>query len=591
MQGQTRAHPPKSTPAETLAVTLVPVETSLSSVSLVEALVELRERLEACRLELPVAGVERARFVRRELIGQIDDYLLPRVRRLDAPLLAVVGGSTGAGKSTLVNSIVGAHVSAAGVLRPTTRSPILVCRPDALGWFEDDRILPGLARTSGMAGGDQGTLHLVPNDRVPAGMALLDAPDIDSVVRANRELAGQLLAAADLWLFVTTAARYADAVPWDLLRTAKKRSTALAVVLNRVPPEAATEVPRHLAGMLEDEGLSGVPVFTIPEASLQDGLIPQGALAPLDSWLGGLAADADARAGVVRRTLEGALDSLTERVEQVADQVDAQVSSAGSLRSDVDRAYAQAGRDIEEALRGGSLLRGEVLARWQDFVGTGQWMRTLESRIGLLRDRIRETLSGRPAPDTEVRAALESSIETVVLGAADRAAERVVDSWGTTPGGTHALAIGDRSIRRSSPALRDAVEAEVRGWQGHVLELVAAEGASKRVAGRVLSFGVNSAGVALMVAVFAHTGGLTGGELVVAGGTATLSQKLLEAVFGDQAVRMLTSQARSDLLARVDRLLAGEAQRYYGILEPLTPEQQDAGVLREAARAVQSSRT
>ena len=48
---------------------------------------------------------------------------------MDAPLLMVVGGSTGAGKSTLVNSLVGADVSPAGVLRPTTRAPVLVCHP------------------------------------------------------------------------------------------------------------------------------------------------------------------------------------------------------------------------------------------------------------------------------------------------------------------------------------------------------------------------------------------------------------------------------------------------------------------------------
>jgi hypothetical protein len=31
---------------------------------------------------------------------------------------------------------------------------------------------------------------------------------------ANHDLAALLLGAADLWLFVTTAVRYADAVPW-----------------------------------------------------------------------------------------------------------------------------------------------------------------------------------------------------------------------------------------------------------------------------------------------------------------------------------------------------------------------------------------
>ena len=68
-------------------------------------------------------------------------------------MLAVVGGSTGAGKSTLVNSLVGDDVSRTGVLRPTTRSPVLVHHPDAAHWFADDRILPTMARVSGVAAG------------------------------------------------------------------------------------------------------------------------------------------------------------------------------------------------------------------------------------------------------------------------------------------------------------------------------------------------------------------------------------------------------------------------------------------------------
>ena len=157
----------------------------------------------------------------------------------------VVGGSTGAGKSTLVNSLLGETVSPAGVLRPTTLAPVLICHPDDLHWFEDARILPGLARTTGGEAAP-GSLRLVPSQAQPAGLALLDAPDIDSVVEANRVLARQLLAAADAWLFVTTAARYADAVPWELLHAARDRGTALSLVLDRVPPEALEEVAGHL---------------------------------------------------------------------------------------------------------------------------------------------------------------------------------------------------------------------------------------------------------------------------------------------------------------------------------------------------------
>ena len=125
---------------------------------------------------------------------------------MDAPVLMVVGGSTGAGKSTLVNSLVGSVVSPAGVLRPTTRAPVLACHPDDVRWFEDDRILPQLARATGGTPAP-GVLQLVPRPALPAGLALLDSPDIDSVLAENRALANQLLAAADAWLFVTTALR------------------------------------------------------------------------------------------------------------------------------------------------------------------------------------------------------------------------------------------------------------------------------------------------------------------------------------------------------------------------------------------------
>jgi pantothenate kinase-related protein Tda10 len=96
---------------------------------LIAPLERLRDDLRAVRLELDVPGADEARRVRDDLIAEVDDYVLPRVRQIDAPALIVVGGSTGSGKSTLVNSLVGTVVSPAGVLRPTTRAPVLACNP------------------------------------------------------------------------------------------------------------------------------------------------------------------------------------------------------------------------------------------------------------------------------------------------------------------------------------------------------------------------------------------------------------------------------------------------------------------------------
>jgi hypothetical protein len=570
------------------------MQETLGAAPLVTAIESLRTALESTPLDLEIGGGVESRRERTAVIGQIQDYLLPRLQRLDAPLLTVVGGSTGAGKSTLVNGLVGTTVTTAGVLRPTTRAPVLVCHPDDCDWFATDRILPGLARTTGRpaaaaaTNGRAGSLQLVTAPEVPRGLALLDAPDVDSVVTANRELAAQLLAAADLWLFVTTAARYADAVPWELLHTAQERSTALAVVLDRVPPEAAPEVSAHLREMLARNGLGDAQLFVVLETELLGGALPMASVEPVRAWLRELGADTGRRQAVVRTTLDGALDSLSARVEQIAAQADAQTAAGNTLTTQVGQAYDTAAHEVDRSLRDGSLLRGEVLNRWQEYVGTGEFMRSLEVRIGRLRDRARAAFTGRPTPATELRDAVESGVESLVLDAADRAAERSVEGWRVHPAGRALLAAAGEGLARSSPQLRTRLAQEIRDWQGQVLALVAEEGADKRTAARVASLGVNGAGLAVMIGVFAHTGGLTGGEVAVAGGTSVAGQRLLEAVFGDQAVRTLAREARLELVSRVERLLAGEVDRFAALLAPR--DDSTGAALRAALAQVQITR-
>ena len=250
------------------------------------ALIGLRDTLTGVRLPIDLPGTAEQRSAADHLVRQLDDYVLPRLATIDAPLLAVVGGSTGAGKSTLVNSLVGRRVTAPGVIRPTTRAPVLVHHSSDATWFTSARVLPGLARSSG-AGNDTRSLQLVADDGIPPGLAILDAPDIDSVVADNRKLATQLLAAADLWLFVTSAARYADAVPWDFLLAAADRSAAVAVVLDRIPPRAMADVPAHLGRLMGERGLGRSPLFAVPETDVDaEGLLPT-ASDPADPDLAG----------------------------------------------------------------------------------------------------------------------------------------------------------------------------------------------------------------------------------------------------------------------------------------------------------------
>jgi GTPase Era involved in 16S rRNA processing len=181
-----------------------------------------------------------------------------------APLLAVVGGPTGAGKSTLVNSLVRAPVSATGILRPTTRTPVLVCHPRS--WAAVPR--HGLSPIAAPA--------------LPANLAMVDAPDINAIDQANRALADELFDDADLWLFVTTAARYADAEAWRHLRAAQQRKVELAVVLDRVPHQAVDEIVPHLTQLLGEP----VPLFVVPESVLdRQGMLDERLVNPIWEFL------------------------------------------------------------------------------------------------------------------------------------------------------------------------------------------------------------------------------------------------------------------------------------------------------------------
>jgi hypothetical protein len=69
-----------------------------------------------------------------------------------------------------------------------------------------------------------------------------------------------------------------------------------------------------------------------------------------------------------------------------------------------------------------------------------------------------------------------------------------------------------------------------------------------------------------------------------------VGQKLLEAVFGDQAVRRLAATARKDLNRRVTALLESERLRYLELLDALAIEPGAADRLRTEARRIDDLR-
>lgn len=538
----------------------------------------LARRAREASLPFDIAGAAEAREKAGHIAQQIEDHLAPRLASLEAPLLAVVGGSTGSGKSTLVNALVGENISRAGALRPTTRQPVLVHNPSDAQWFEGDRILPSLPRVHMSAsspearerGAGFGTaLHLVESERVPQGIALLDAPDIDSVSRENRELAGQLLRAADLWIFVTTAHRYADAVPWLALAQAAEREVTVVVIMNRIPHKdgVAEDLTSHLGAMLAERGVMTERLLAIHEQELGEGeILETDEVRELSAWLGALARDKEARSAIARRTLRGALVATAQSLDELGEAVAAQEDERDRLAT-LARAEFDAAKDsIANLTRDGALLRGEVLARWQDVVGTGEFFKGVQGWVSRTRDRITAALTGRTRPVVAAENAIETGLVTVVIDQVANARSRTVRAWNSHAAGA--------SLLQSSPGLavtlmqvpegfRRTVEDQVRAWQKDVLDLVESEGSDRRTQARVLSLGVNVVGIALMVVVFASTAFMPTGLEVGAGtATALVGQKLLESIFGDEAVRRLAKKARGMLDSRIGNVVDTQATAF-----------------------------
>ncbi len=549
--------------------------TSALDLPLLDAARAVRDALSTVRFPLETTGAIIAADDTQRLLGQLDDHVLPRLADIDAPALVVIGGSTGSGKSLIVNSLVQADVSRSSAIRPTTRQPVLAHHPDDARWFQDARILPAYSRVyvapdvsralAEEADPDAPTrrdLRLVANPTVPAGLALLDAPDIDSIDAVNRQLAAELLGAADIWVFVTTAARYADAVPWQFLHRARDRSVPLVLVLNRVPPAARAEVEPHFRSLLADNGLSDATLFCIDEQALVASRIPTAAIEPLRHWLVNLGADHELRAEAVRRSVRGAVTDVMARAHTVADAADLQVRFAGDLRGAITRHYDVAYNEVVSTFNGGAMLRGEVLARWEEFVGTGELMRELRTGIGRIRDRIAGIVTGRPRTAPKLQGAVESVLESLIRSQADGAAAAVLGEWRALPAASALLPTLPPSLGRASTELSARTSSMVREWQGELLELVRSQGANRRSTARFLSLGVNGVSMVLMVLVFSHTGGLTGTEVAVAGGASAVGHALLEALLGDENLRRLAGQARGNLESRVRTLYAAEANRF-----------------------------
>ena len=402
---------------------------------------------------------------------------------------------------------------------------ILICQRDRVSYpditvEQGIRIFltGGLARTTG-ADRRPGALQLVAADSVPARASPSSTRPTSTRSRSATGCSPpQLLAAADLWLFVTSAARYADQVPWDFLKAAAERSTAVAIVLDRTAARARVEeVSGHLARMLDGPRPARTRRCSRSRRapSTTTGCCPPRRCRR--SAAGSTGSPPTPPPGRPWSSRRSTAPSARCRAapHDVADAAAAQVAwRAGCARTwtrAYDEALARGRRRVRRrhaccAARcspagRSSSAPASCSARWRP----GSAGCATGSSAGCAASRSRP--SGSPSPSSP-------GLETLILEHAETAAERAAPPGARSTGGpARSLEDAGRDLGRASRDFRARAERAVRDWQHGVLEMVRTEGADKRTTARFLAFGVNGLSVALMVVVFAHTAGVTGAEV------------------------------------------------------------------------------
>ncbi len=544
----------------------------------IRALVERLEELSARRLATHPRG-EAAATRARQLADHLSGHVRVRAASLDAPLLVVLVGPTGAGKSTVFNTIVGRKVSETGVIRPTTRVAVVLVHPD------DRKIVVDGA----FARIPSAQIRFVEDPTVEPGLVLVDAPDIDSLEHANRELADRLVEAADLCLFVTTATRYADRVPWGVLARVRDRGLPLQVIVNRMPSDVTeqADVLADVQRLLTEAGLEHVqaPATDAPARdviAVREGAIDvagdrlrRETIAPVLDEIDRLRADRQARLDLAMRALTGSLTGLGESLDQIADDAEHESIDIEALRRIADRSYESGLDALRQEIVRGTFLREEALRHWQAYIGADQITRFFSEGIIKIRGAIAAVLRPASAPVAEVRAATTDDLVAAARLQVAEAARRTATAWSDSPGVARTLA-EDPELWLPSPDCDERLRARLDAWIEGIVAEIQTRGRPKRLLARGAAVGVNALGTGVMLATFLHTGGLTGAELSVAAATAFLNQKLLYALFGEAAMVELVANARR----RLDEALTATFEEERTRFDALLPA---AGVLTDLA--------
>ncbi len=403
------------------------VPAQVDGAALDRRLAGLSEATDVAEGRLPAPVVAQARTVSERAQAR---------RGLSEELTVVAfAGSTGAGKSTLFNSIVGEEVAKAGVLRPTTSEPL------AAIWQETPETMAlldwlGVARWHVAAEGAENLADLV----------LIDLPDHDSTSSAHREFVDHFVERVDLMVWVLDPQKYADALVHEqYLRRFSRHDDVTVVVLNQVDRLTVADASAclaHLRRMVAEDGLSDAVVLATSTRSGEG-------LEALAERI--LAAVAGRRTAVARLAADVA--TAADGLATVADDPGTPVAGvrSGDLDGLTDALTEAAGAPvIEAAIRKSSQLKATHAVGWPPL----KWL------AGLRRDPVAQLRLDRPGVDPAlVRSSLPSNdavakarANSAVMNYVDRASAGAPKAWVES-----ARAVADRASTTLPDRLDQAV--------------------------------------------------------------------------------------------------------------------------------------
>ena len=406
------------------------------------ALESIVDSLDGARFVIPGDRRDLGEPARDGVVQTVRQYLLPRLREPDAPVVAALVGLSGVGKSTILNSLAQERISPTGVLRPTTTNGVLWAHRShaARYWTEFvGRVTEQIGPTTDIVIGD---------DPITRHLTFIDTPPLELPPAAKAATAAQSLMFADICIFVTSVARYGDRAPFAFLDEARSRGVPILFVLNRLPldPGSRREILGDFADKLAEADL--VPqsdpafIFGVDEsahARWHGGLGPE-AVGTLRKELSEIS-DPDFRIVVIDETAEAAVRAVADRADLVAMLLREDRDELDRLSESVDESYQLGARRTVDRLLSG------------DFAALA---------------------------DSEVWAEAAVDLSGVVTRVAGAASQETAAVWLAHPGGRKLVDPKHEGLRRHGANSAKRIRRGLDEWNDGLAELVQGTGRRRR---------------------------------------------------------------------------------------------------------------